>query len=241
MKTAIDVHRSEQGSLPESVVAAIFRQPADGVGSAATPDGRVVFKITSDRTPPVDFADARVKAMATELDTATRESLLDQYVSALRRALGVSIHQDVAVTPRAPTVETPVSLLKLARGRGRGDTLLEVVEAAAAGRYLEIGLDTGLIFRSSRLSSGRSAAARRPTCFAPASTRSMREALPAASDDGDPARAAVDAAVGCTLSSPALATRSTRCERSSPNRALRCRAACRRCRRACSAISVTTW
>ena len=95
VKTATDVHRAEQTALPESVVAAIFRQPADGAGSAATPDGRVVFKITADRTPPVDFADARVKAMASELDTATRESLLDQYVAALRRKLGVSIHQDV--------------------------------------------------------------------------------------------------------------------------------------------------
>jgi peptidyl-prolyl cis-trans isomerase D len=95
VKTATDVHRAEQGSLPESVVAALFRQPADGAGSAATPDGRVVFKITADRTPPVDFADARVKAMASELETATRESLLDQYVAALRRRLGVAVHQDV--------------------------------------------------------------------------------------------------------------------------------------------------
>jgi peptidyl-prolyl cis-trans isomerase D len=94
VKTATDVHRAEQTSLPESVTAAIFRQPADGAGSAATPDGRVVFKITADRTPPVDFADARVKAMGSELETATRESLLDQYVAALRRTLGVAIHQD---------------------------------------------------------------------------------------------------------------------------------------------------
>jgi peptidyl-prolyl cis-trans isomerase D len=94
MKSATDVHRAEQGSLPESVVAAIFREPADGAGSAATPDGRVVFKITADRTPPVDFADARVKAMGSELENSTRESLLDQYVSALRRTLGVAIHQD---------------------------------------------------------------------------------------------------------------------------------------------------
>jgi peptidyl-prolyl cis-trans isomerase D len=95
VKTATDVHRAEQGSLPESVVAALFRQAPDGVGSAATPDGRVVFKITADRTPPVDFADARVKTMASELETGTRESLLDQYVAALRRTLGVSVHQDV--------------------------------------------------------------------------------------------------------------------------------------------------
>ena len=95
VKTATDVHRAEQGALPDSVVAALFRQPADGAGSAATPDGRVVFKITADRTPPVDFADARVKAMASELETATRNSLLDQYVAALRRTLGVSVHPDV--------------------------------------------------------------------------------------------------------------------------------------------------
>ena len=95
VKTATDVHRAEQLTLPESVVAAIFREPADGQGSAATPDGRVVFKITADRTPPVDFADARVKGMATELGNSTRDSLLDQYVGALRRKLGVAVHQDV--------------------------------------------------------------------------------------------------------------------------------------------------
>ena len=94
VKTATDVNRAEQGALPESVVAAIFRQPADGAGSAATSDGRVVFKIAADRTPPVDFADARVKAMASEFETSSRESLLDQYVAALRRTLGVAVHQE---------------------------------------------------------------------------------------------------------------------------------------------------
>jgi peptidyl-prolyl cis-trans isomerase D len=95
VKTATDVHREGGAGLPPSVVAAIFREPADGEGSAATPDGRVVFKITADRTPPVDFADARVKAMASELETSTRDSLIDQYVAALRRTLGVVVHQDV--------------------------------------------------------------------------------------------------------------------------------------------------
>ena len=94
-KSAADIHRDEQTSLPEAVVAAIFRQPADGAGSAATPDGRVVFKITADRTPPVEFADPRVKEMASRLDASTRESLLDQYVAALRRSLGVVVHQEV--------------------------------------------------------------------------------------------------------------------------------------------------
>ena len=94
-KTAVDIHRDEKAGLPQSVVAAIFREPADGSGSAATPDGRTVFKITADRTPPVDSVDPRVKAMAQQLDGATRDSLLDQYIAALRRSLGVTVHESV--------------------------------------------------------------------------------------------------------------------------------------------------
>ncbi len=93
-KSASDIHREDK-ALPELVVAAMFREPADGSGSAATPDGRTVFKITADRTPPVEFADLRVKAMAEKMDGATRDNLLDQYVAALRRSLGVAVHQNV--------------------------------------------------------------------------------------------------------------------------------------------------
>ena len=57
VKSAADIHRDDKTGLPESVVAAIFREPADGSSSAATPDGRTVFKITADQTPSVDFAD----------------------------------------------------------------------------------------------------------------------------------------------------------------------------------------
>ena len=94
-KTATDIRRAEKTNLAESVVAGIFREPADGAGSAATPEGRAVFKITADKTPPVDMADARVKRMASELDNFTRESLLDQYLAALRKSLGVSVHENV--------------------------------------------------------------------------------------------------------------------------------------------------
>ena len=94
-KTATDINRAEKTSLPESVVAAIFRQPADGAGSAAAPEGRVVFKITADKTPPADFADARVKSMASELDALSRESLLEQYEAAVRKSIGVNVHENV--------------------------------------------------------------------------------------------------------------------------------------------------
>ncbi len=95
VKSAADIHRDDKTGLPESVVAAIFREPADGSSSAATPDGRTVLKITADKTPLVDFADLRVKAMAEKIDGAARDSLLDQYVGALRRSLGVTVHENV--------------------------------------------------------------------------------------------------------------------------------------------------
>jgi peptidyl-prolyl cis-trans isomerase D len=94
-KPAVDVHRDEKIGLPATVVAAIFRQPADGAGSAAAPDGRAVFKITADNTPPVEFIDPHVKAMGSALDASTRGSLLEQYVVALRRSLGVVVHDAV--------------------------------------------------------------------------------------------------------------------------------------------------
>jgi peptidyl-prolyl cis-trans isomerase D len=93
-KTATDIHRDDK-SLPEAVVAAVFREPADGESSAASPDGRAVFKITADKTPAVDFADLRVKEMAKQLDASTRDSLLEQYVGALRRSLGVVVHPEI--------------------------------------------------------------------------------------------------------------------------------------------------
>ena len=95
VRNATDVTRDEKTNLPESVVAAIFRQPPDGAGSAKTPDGRAVFKITADKTPPVDFNDFRVKTMAERLDGAMRESMLEQYVAALRHSLGVVVNQSV--------------------------------------------------------------------------------------------------------------------------------------------------
>jgi peptidyl-prolyl cis-trans isomerase D len=95
VKSVADIRRDEKTSLPAPVVAAIFREPADGVGSAATADGRTVFKITSDKTPPINPIDPSAKAMAQQLDAATRDTMIDQYIASLRRSLGVTIHPTV--------------------------------------------------------------------------------------------------------------------------------------------------
>lgn len=83
------------GSLAPSAVSAIFATPPNGAGSAATPDGRLVFKITADATPETNFADPAVKASADRLSQALQSSVVEQYVTAIERELGVSIHNEV--------------------------------------------------------------------------------------------------------------------------------------------------
>ncbi len=89
----VDIRRVGTTSLPASVVEAIFREPADGAGSAAAPGGRWVFKITADKTPPLDPIDPSAKSLVDQLNRATTEALLDQYVTALRQSLGVTVNQ----------------------------------------------------------------------------------------------------------------------------------------------------
>ena len=63
-KSAADLRRSGGAGLAPSLVNAVFTVPAGGAGSAATPDGRVVFKVTADATPPTKFDDPAVKTIA---------------------------------------------------------------------------------------------------------------------------------------------------------------------------------
>ena len=78
-------------------MAAIFREPPDGCRPAASPgtDG-IVFKITADKTPPVDFADLRVKANGPASGRRPRATACSSNMSpALRRSLGVVYHPEV--------------------------------------------------------------------------------------------------------------------------------------------------
>jgi peptidyl-prolyl cis-trans isomerase D len=97
-KSAADLRRSGGAGLAPSLVNAVFTAPAGGAGSAATPDGRVVFKVTADATPPTKFDDPAVKAIAAQLTEGMQTSVLAQFVSALENELGVQIHQNVLQT-----------------------------------------------------------------------------------------------------------------------------------------------
>ncbi len=95
LKSAKAVKRSGGADLPENVVAAIFALPPDKAGSAATSDGRLVFKIVSDATPAYEDADPGVKMQAEQLGASLQSSLIDQYITALKRKLGVRIDERV--------------------------------------------------------------------------------------------------------------------------------------------------
>jgi len=97
-KSAKDIRRSGGGGLADSVVAAVFSSPPNGAGSAATPDGRVVFKITSDATPPINLDDDAVKASARRLASGLQNGVVQQFITALERELGVHVNESVLQT-----------------------------------------------------------------------------------------------------------------------------------------------
>ena len=94
-KSAADIRRRGGASLAATVVAAVFALPPDKAGSASVPEGRLVFKITSDTTPPYEPADPGVKTAAERLDGGLREGVIDQYIAALQQQLGVTINRQV--------------------------------------------------------------------------------------------------------------------------------------------------
>lgn len=94
VKTATDVHRRGGGGLNESVIAAVFNTSASGAGSAGTPEGRVVFKVTADSTPPIDFESPAVKALGNAANTGLTDDLIAQYIAAMEHKLGVSIDEN---------------------------------------------------------------------------------------------------------------------------------------------------
>jgi peptidyl-prolyl cis-trans isomerase D len=98
MKSAADIHRSGGGGLSESVVAALFNTPNSGAGSAATPEGRVVFKITADSTPPIDPADPKIKTLQARADAGLTDDVIGQYLAELQRQLGVVVNNDALQT-----------------------------------------------------------------------------------------------------------------------------------------------
>jgi peptidyl-prolyl cis-trans isomerase D len=96
VKNAKDIRRSGGGEgLPSNAPAAVFAVGPSGAGSVQTPVGRLVFKVTSDTIPPPAPGDPQVATTEDRLKSELSSSLVEQYVDALKRDLGVSIDRRV--------------------------------------------------------------------------------------------------------------------------------------------------
>jgi peptidyl-prolyl cis-trans isomerase D len=98
VSSVADIHRRGGGGIDEAVVAAVFNTAPTGAGSAATPAGRVVFKITADATPPIDFADPKVQALQSKTTNATADDVINEYIAELQHQLGVVISDNAFAT-----------------------------------------------------------------------------------------------------------------------------------------------
>ncbi len=93
VKTASGITRKGGGGVPPSVGVAAFNLLVDKAGAAATPDGRVVFKVTKDEVPPFDPSAEGVKAFSEQLRQGLQNGVALQYIEALKQKLGVSVHE----------------------------------------------------------------------------------------------------------------------------------------------------
>ena len=84
------ITRNGGGGVPPAVGVAAFNLLVDKAGAAATPDGRVVFKVTKDEVPPFDPSAEGVKALSEQLRQGLQNGVALQYIEALKQKLGVS-------------------------------------------------------------------------------------------------------------------------------------------------------
>ena len=95
VKTARDIRRAGGGGLAPEAAAAIFAVGPTGAGATAGEGGRLVFKVTGDAIPAPLAADPATAGLADRLRAETGSALVEQYVGALKRELGVSIDNRV--------------------------------------------------------------------------------------------------------------------------------------------------
>ncbi|MFC0217108.1 SurA N-terminal domain-containing protein [Pseudochelatococcus lubricantis] len=80
-RTVTDIARNSQGGgLPPAAVQQIFATHKGKAGSAALPEGRVVFQVTEAATPPLAASSPQAAAVAQQLRTALADDLLAEYI-----------------------------------------------------------------------------------------------------------------------------------------------------------------
>lgn len=95
VQTETGVKRSGSKTLSPAVVAAAFRTPSGGAGSADGKDStqRVVFRVTEVKDPAFDAKSAQAKEIEDTLRRSIADELLIQYIGQLENELGTTVNQ----------------------------------------------------------------------------------------------------------------------------------------------------
>ena len=97
MQTTFGLKRSgNAGSMPPSVISAVFATPKDGVSSADGKDGteRIIFQVTDISVPAFDANSPDSRKITDSMRRSITEDLLAQYVTRLQTDLGATINMD---------------------------------------------------------------------------------------------------------------------------------------------------
>lgn len=89
-----EARRLSASKLPAPAVTRVFSVRVGAVGSVASGNERIVFKVNDALVPPFDPEEQNIKALEPQLRDTLTEDILAQYIARLQEDLGVSINQD---------------------------------------------------------------------------------------------------------------------------------------------------
>jgi len=98
IETAVGLQRNKQADkLPAKLIAAAFRTPKDGAGSAEgdQPTERYVFRVTTVTDPKPDPESPQSKAITSQLQNSYVDDINAEYVAHLENQFGVDANQQV--------------------------------------------------------------------------------------------------------------------------------------------------
>lgn len=94
-KTADEIARAApKDDLGAEVATRIFATPVGKAGSAASGDGRAVFKVTGAAVPPLVTSTEAAQRLEERLRVALSDDILSQYIAQAQQEIGVVVNQD---------------------------------------------------------------------------------------------------------------------------------------------------
>ena len=87
-----DAQRKGSADLPQGVVASVFNTGIGGAGSAAGPDGRIIFKVLDSAVPALYLDAAETKTLDAQVRGALANDIFSQYAAQLQGEAGVTVN-----------------------------------------------------------------------------------------------------------------------------------------------------